>query len=295
MLNNNSSFSFSRQLVFFLCWWLFGFAIAILVIGMITAKLGIESRSVLYVTTIIQDILVFISPVATTAIFISRQPLSLLQLNRSPKLTLVILTITAIFASIPAMNTIIEWNGAMSLPESLRAVEDWMRQSEQQSAMMINRMLDGTSIGNLITGILIIGLLTGLSEELFFRGMLQRLLINRPLNAHLAIWITAIIFSAVHMQFYGFIPRLLLGAFFGYLAWWSHSLWLPIMAHALNNSLVVVSQWLINNGHLSSDINKIGVGDSLSDFMLVSISAVVTAISVYFLYRINRSNQISCG
>lgn len=294
MLDNSSSFGFSRQLGLFLCWWLFGFAIAVLVIGVITAKLGIESRSVLFVTTIIQDILVFISPVATTAVLISRKPLCLLNLNNSLNLKPIILTIIAILASIPAMNVIIEWNAGMSLPQSFHAIEEWMRQSEQQSASLIGRMLDGTSIENLLAGIFIIGILTGLSEELFFRGMLQKILVNRPMNIHLAIWTTAIIFSAVHLQFYGFIPRLLHGAFFGYLAWMGNSLWLPIIAHALNNSLVVISQWLINNNYISSDINKIGVGDTNSDFIIVSISIIITTLSIILLRHNQHINQTSC-
>lgn len=293
MLNNNSSFGFSRQLGLFLCWWIFGFAIAILIIGVITAKLGTDSRAVLFVTTITQDILVFLSPVATTAVLISRRPLQFLQLDNRSNIKTIVLSIIAVIASIPAMNVIIEWNAGMSFPQSLHTIEEWMRQSEQQSSALISRMLDGTSVSNLITGIIIIGILTGLSEELFFRGMLQKILINRPMNAHFAIWTTAIIFSAVHMQFYGFIPRLLLGAFFGYLAWWGRSLWIPIMAHALNNSLVVISQWLINNNYITPNINKIGVGDSLSDFIVVSISVVVTTITIIQLYR-SRINRTSC-
>lgn len=295
MLDNNSSFGFSRQLGLFFCLWLFGFAITILIIGVVTAKFGTESRSVLYVTTIIQDILVFLSPVATASVLISRKPIRLLQLAYKVDVKSIILVGLVAVASIPVMNIIIEWNAGMSLPESLHSVEDWMRQSEQQSAALINKMLEGTSFVDLIVGILIIGILTGLSEEVFFRGMLQKLFMNRPMNPHLAIWITAIIFSAVHMQFYGFVPRLLLGAFFGYLAWWGHSLWLPIIAHALNNSLVVISQWLINNNHIPYDINEIGVGDTASDFTFVSISIVLTAFCVILLYRNRYISQTSCG
>lgn len=299
MLNNNSPLGFSRQLSLFLCWWLFGFAVAVLVIGVITARLGIESRSVLYVTTIIQDILIFLSPVATTAVLISRNPISFLQLNKLPNAKSLLLTIIAAIVSIPAMNVIIEWNASMSLPESLHSVEEWMRQSEAQSASLINNMLSGTSVGNLITAILIIGLLTGLSEELFFRGMFQRILLGRPMNVHLAIWITAIVFSVAHMQFYGFVPRLLLGAFFGYLAWWSKSLWLPVIAHTINNSLVVITQWSINNKYITDDINKIGVGDSCSDILIVCLSIVLTTASLIALYRWRKLspdvNQTFCG
>lgn len=291
MRNNNHSLGFSHQLGLFFCWWLFGFAIAVLVIGVITARLGVESRTVLYVNTIIQDILIFLSPVATTAVFISRNPLHFVSLDKMPGLRSILLTILVIFACIPAMNVIIEWNASMSLPESLHSIEEWMRQSEEQSASLINKMLSGTSVGNLIIAILIIGALTGLSEELFFRGMFQKILIVRPMNVHIAIWITATVFSIAHLQFYGFIPRLLLGAFFGYLAWWSRSLWLPIIAHALNNSLVVISQWAINNKYITDDINKIGVGDTYSDIIIVCISVIVSGCVLVALYRNRKINQ----
>ena len=106
----------------------------------------------------------------------------------------------------------------------------------------MTRQLMGTdTIGSIIMSILIIGLLAGFSEN-FFRGALQRLLSTAGRNIHVAVWLTAFIFSAVHMQFYGFVPRMLLGAMFGYMAVWSGSLWIAVIAHATNNSLVVIAQ-----------------------------------------------------
>ncbi len=78
---------------------------------------------------------------------------------------------------------------------------------------------------------------------IFFRGALQRIMATGGVSAHAAIWIAAFVFSAFHMQFFGFLPRLLIGAFFGYLLWWSGSLWLPVCAHALNNTMALVLEW----------------------------------------------------
>jgi hypothetical protein len=102
---------------------------------------------------------------------------------------------------------------------------------------------------------------------------------------HSAIWITAFIFSTMHFQFYGFIPRLLLGAFFGYLAFWSRSLWLPIFAHTLNNSMVVISTWLIKQNTNAIDVNKIGANFSNGNYLLITISIIATSLGILILYR----------
>ena len=105
------------------------------------------------------------------------------------------------------------------------------------------------------------------------------------MKAHIAIWTTAIIFSAMHFQFYGFIPRVLLGAFFGYLAFWSGSLWLPIFAHALNNSLVVLSTWLVKRNAINIDINKIGTEYTSDSLIFIAISVIATTLVIVILYR----------
>lgn len=227
----HSSQIFMRRLGIFLCFWLFGLLTTAVIIGVLGLKLDMNSAPVLRVMTVIQDILVFITPVAATAVLISRKPLAFLCLDHGIKVSVVGLMLVTLMASIPMMNVIVEWNLSLSLPESMSSIEEWMRGSEERSAKMVETMLSGTSVKALIVSILIVGVLTGLSEELFFRGMLQRILADR-MNIHVAIWLTAIIFSAAHFQFYGFVPRMLLGGFFGYLAWWSRSLWLPVIAHA---------------------------------------------------------------
>lgn len=272
-----------RRLGIFLCFWLFGLLTTAIVIGVLGLKLDMNSAPVLRVMTVIQDILVFITPVAATVVLISRKPLAFLCLDHGIKVSVVGLMLVTLMASIPMMNVIVEWNLSLSLPESMSSIEEWMRGSEERSAKMVETMLSGTSVKALIVSILIVGVLTGLSEELFFRGMLQRILADR-MNIHAAIWLTAIIFSAAHFQFYGFVPRMLLGGFFGYLAWWSRSLWLPVIAHAFNNSLVVAAQWSMSRGNAGFDPNKIGVGEGETGVLLASL--ILTAAGIWALYRV---------
>lgn len=282
---DNSSQIFMRRLGIFLCFWLFGLLTTAVIIGVLGLKLDMNTAPVLRVMTVIQDILVFITPVAATSVIVSRKPLDFLALNRGSSGAVVALTIVTLLASMPLMNFIVDWNASLSLPDGLSAVEVWMKRSEEQSAKMVEVMLSGTSVKALIMSILIVGILTGFSEELFFRGMLQRILADR-MNIHAAIWVTAIIFSAAHFQFYGFVPRMLLGGFFGYLAWWGRSLWLPVIAHALNNSLVVAAQWSMSRGYIGFDPNKLGVGDGETWIALTSAALAVAGICL--LYRMRR-------
>ena len=108
-------------------------------------------------------------------------------------------------------------------------------------------------------------------------------------NPHLAIWITAIIFSAIHLQFYGFIPRMLLGALLGYLFYWSGNLWLSILAHFVNNGFAVVVAYLINSNIISEDAETIGAGDHS---IIIGMSSLMLSSGLLFLVWKNeqRSN-----
>ena len=136
----------------------------------------------------------------------------------------------------------------------LNGIEIWMKNSEEKAKVLTDAFTEGDSLGVLFLNLIVIALLAALSEELFFRGVLQKVLIECTRNKHLGVWIGAIIFSAFHMQFYGFLPRMLMGAFLGYLFLWSGSLWLGIFAHFINNGMAVLIIWLINKNVIPENI-----------------------------------------
>ncbi len=238
-----------------------------------------DTRLVIYASILLQNLCVFIVPAILTTFFITPQPISYLRLNKSPELKFVAYLIIILIISTPAMNYIIHLNESIDLPDS--DIEQWMRNTEAAARAVTEQLTTGMTFPSFIMVICLVGILTGIGEEVFFRGALQRIFIQRPINAHMAIWSTAFIFSALHFQFYGFIPRMLLGAFFGYLAWKSRSLWTPIIAHAFNNSIVVVSAYLASSGLVSSDFNSIGVPQSGELPILAIISLVVTVIGIW--------------
>lgn len=248
------------------------------------AEDGGMTTKALRIFTILQDMLVFILPAIVAAFLATRLPASLLTVNVKPRLSYIMMAILILLTSLPAMEWLIEVNSNMHLPEALGGLEETLRGMEDNASTSIGALSGTGSVGDLIVGILIIGILTGIAEELFFRGAMQNLFMSMPkVRKHFAIWAAAFIFSFMHFQFFGFVPRLLLGAYFGYLIWWTGSVWVPIIAHAFNNSLVVVLSWIsMQNGAAESmeSAASVNVG---SDWYTIVLSVVVTALGLVVL------------
>lgn len=217
------------------------------------------TRAHLLLTGALQNIIGFGGTALATAVFLSVKPMRMLGL-RGGITWRALLGIILVFAvGLPLLNQIIYWNAQMHFPAAMHHFEDTLRGWEQTALSATNVMMKGTSWGTLIVNILLMGVLTGLCEELLFRGTFQRVIASGGVGAHLSIWITAIIFSILHFQFFGFIPRVLLGAFFGYIFYWTGSVWVSASAHAFNNSMVVLTSWLAARGSSSLNFENIGV------------------------------------
>lgn len=253
----------------------FGLVVASIITGALSMWLSGNTKTLLTVSIVMQDLLVFIIPAFITARFITATPLSFLKLNKAPHWRAITFVILLLCVSMPAMNYIVYINEQMSLPEALAPVEAWMRATEDAAKAVTDSFLSNNNLLQMLGCVLLMGVLTGLSEEALFRGALQGVLASSR-NVHFSIWLTAIIFSVLHFQFFGFVPRLLLGAIFGYLFVWTGSLWVPIIAHALNNSVVVVGSYLLSNDSLSESIDIIGVPTEGGFPKLAFISLILT-------------------
>ena len=258
-------------------------------VGLIAASLimGVllrdgASTPMLRVAAVVQDIGVFILPAILTAIIVSYKPASLLAIDKSVDSKLFFLACLTYICATPALETVVTLNNSMTFPESMSGIEQWMREMEKAAGEQVRVLLGGDSVADLVVNILIVGVLAGFSEELFFRGGLQRLMTTSGVNPHIAIWVTAFIFSVFHMQFFGFFPRLLLGAFFGYLLLWSGSLWLPVSIHILNNSIVVACQWA---GDMSDTPLTDGASAGGWNIALTVASLIVTARLIVLMSR----------
>lgn len=267
----------------FFCCFLLMFVIVSIISGLLVSKMTGNPAGAIRIATLLQDILVFMLPAIVTAIMMTRLPARFLWIDSVPRLWPLVLAVVTLFAALPCMNKLIEWNEAITFPEGMGDIEQALRDAENQAAEFVKMILGGASFGSMLVSLCIVGILAGLSEELFFRGAMLRLFRQTNMNPHVAIWLVAIIFSIMHFQFFGFIPRMLLGAYFGYLVWWTRCLWIPIIVHAVNNSVVVIAQWSAEKDGSEAVVNTVGTADTAVWVYIVSL--LLTAFGLYLVYR----------
>lgn len=182
-----------------------------------------------------------------------------------------------------------ELNSKLVLPEWLSFIENWMKNAEHQGEMVTEAFLSTTSTTGLVVNIFMIAILPAFAEEILFRGALASIFRIWTRNVHLAVFLSSFIFAAIHLQFYGFLPRFLLGIALGYLFFWSGSLWLPIAAHFANNFLSVIIEFLYRKGIILTDAENFGMNNA--PLLLVISIASVTGI-LYYIYRTTAAKGI---
>ena len=233
--------------------------------------------------SVAQNALAFILPAALLPSFIGRNTGEWLNIKPHGNLRVYIGLILMIAASLPAMHVLIDLNESLRFPESMSSFEQTLRAMEEKGSASSALVLANNTVGQLIVSVLAVGVLTGIGEEFFFRAGVQNILTRFGLRPIWAIAIAAAIFSAAHFQFFGFFPRLVLGAWFGWLYWRYRSIWPAATAHALNNTLVVVSTWAIDRGYLSSDFEMYGVPESRGWIMAIaSIGLCMLVFRLFF-------------
>lgn len=195
-------------------------------------------------------------------------------------------------AASPIMELISRWNMEMSLPESLKSAETWMRTQEDAMADLTKNLVMVDSLSLLLTNIVVMAIIPAIVEEFFFRGALQTICYRIFDNQHAAIWITAIIFSAIHVQFFGFFPRMILGLIFGYAFVWTKNIWVPVFAHFVNNaSVTIIAYFFHKQGKTYEDLQS---AEIYSPIIYLS-SFIVTLLIGYYFYKkskeVNRLNE----
>lgn len=179
----------------------------------------------------------------------------------------------------PVNSVFIEWNANINFPEFMSGFEAWARETEDTAARMTKQLTQFDSFGQFLIGFTVIAVFAGLGEELVFRGMIQNMLHKAFGNIHVAIWIAAFLFSLIHLQFFGFLPRMLLGALFGYLYYWSGSLWIPVFSHMLNNGFMLIMIYLNSIDVLDFDLEN---SDTAPWFAVLLFAIITVGLMFYF-------------
>lgn len=247
-----------------------------------------ESLIVLKYFQTVQAIGLFILPPLILAYLYQGSISKYLYLNKSFQGSSFLMVIVLMVFMMPFINFTAELNSRLSLPSWLSDVEQWMRNSEDEAARLTEAFLNVKTIPGLAFNLFMVAFLPAIGEELLFRGVIQKIFTRMTRNHHWGIWISAILFSAMHMQFFGFIPRMVLGAVFGYLLVWSGSMWLPMLGHFLNNAIAVTAMFLVNNGTIGEGVEDYGS----TSYYAATISLVIIAALLYLIKRENAGNKI---
>ena len=241
----------------------------------------------------IGSILMFIAPPLILYGVTRNQPLRALGFKPISQVWVLLLGVALMFVSLPVTNQLTVWNEAMKLPAAFEQIEALMQQMEEMAGDFTERMLQVDTLWGLLFNLIVIALIPAIGEELTFRGVLQQWLVKGVKNPHIGILLAAAIFSFIHMQFYGFFPRMFLGMLLGYLFYYSGSLWVSILMHFVNNGSAVLIAYLEHKGLIETSAEEFGATDNL---YLILGSFVITVASIIIIqYKYGRKQQSQDG
>lgn len=259
-----------------------GFAVVFFTSGMdglrAAATNDYSDVSAFKILLVAQQIGLFLVPAIFLSIIEGKKPTHFYGLD-APKLNLLLLVAILSICWMPLMAFSNEWNQKMVFPGFLKGIESWMREMEDNMMKTTEALLKMKSTGHLLVNLLVIAVVPAICEEFLFRGAVQRTIFRIKSNAHVAIWLSAIIFSTIHFQFYGFLPRLLLGAAFGYVYFWTGSIWYAVFAHFLNNAYAVCVAYYLQANNQSynnaEDISMPWYGYLISVILTLALFGLV--------------------
>jgi len=203
---------------------------------------------------------------------------------------LILVIFLMVWSYFPLSGFLVQWNESWQLPDFLQSFEAKAKASEERIKRLTEYLIDFQTNVEFIVGFLVIAVLPGIGEELFFRGLLQTSVQKLTRNPHIAIWLTGFLFSAFHLQLYGLVPRFLLGVLFGYIFYWSGSLWLSVWAHFLNNGITLLLMTVVKDNFSDTILSQEKPTISLS---VAGLSSVFFVFILSLFYNLCRKRTIT--
>jgi membrane protease YdiL (CAAX protease family) len=231
-----------------------------------------------------QTIGLFVVPPFLFSWLYSHSPWQYLKAHFKLDIGSVIFVIILIFVAVPFIGYLGKLNQSLDLPDTLKSIEDWLIKREDTARELTQKFLTAKGTNELILNIFMIGVLPAIGEEFVFRGVLQKVLHKWTKNIHWAVIISAFAFSAMHVQFYGLLPRFMLGLLFGYFLVWTGSIWLPVIGHFLNNTTAVVYYYFLQRNENISMQN-------LNEFELSTPVIILSAAGIVFFCYLIYANE----
>ncbi len=202
--------------------------------------------------------------------------------------------ILALIVSMPFISVMGYYNQQMELPAALSGIENWMRLLEDQAETTIQKFIAVETTSGLLFNLFMIAVIPALGEEFLFRGVIQQIFTKMTRNYHWGIWISAFLFSAFHFQFFGFIPRLLLGALFGYVLVYSGSIWIPVIGHFVNNAIGVISLYRAQDG--VGEFEKVVDPDfstGIGNYWPIALISLLVTVQLVLMMRKRRVSEVA--
>ncbi|MCQ2250499.1 MAG: CPBP family intramembrane metalloprotease [Bacteroidales bacterium] len=265
------------------------FTIIFVVIGDILAVLIFGKDDMVHATVPVLQFLqgsislgLFVLPAAALCFMCGRGTVAeRMGISPRPRILSIIICVGIMLVSMPLVSYLEELNLRMVLPESMKAVEDWMRAKEADAAALTQKLIDSPSLSTYAANLLILALMPAVGEELTFRMGLQRTILSEttPIPKYWTAIITAVIFSAIHLQFFGFVPRMVLGFFLGLMLLYTRGAICSVVAHFFNNAFAVTSAMLAARGVKSN------IDPYLEHPLVIILSGVATVALFVLLHR----------
>lgn len=227
----------------------------------------------------------FVAPALLFAFIMDKHFWRYLHLHIKPRMRLLLIAILLVLVAMPFNDALVYVNQQIHLPEALSGLEDWMRASEERANALMAKFLLMDTWGDYLLNLLMIALLAALGEELLMRAVLQPIFVRWTSSAHWGIWITAFIFSFIHLQFYGFFARMFLGAMLGYLYIHTSNLWVPIVAHFFNNAVAV--SFVFFTGKDMEDMSATIEQQGSAMWYLTAFSLLLVLLCLWYLKRLS--------
>jgi len=233
----------------------------------------------------------FLVPALVAGLLFHGRSLEYLSAKVKPLWITLVLSVLVVLGSVPVINFLAEFNMNISLPERFSGLEERIRETEAQAEELMNLFLSDTSVSRFTINLLMIAVIPAFGEEFFFRGVLQKIFTEWFRSKHAAIIVVAVLFSFMHLQFLGFIPRILLGALFGYMLVWTGSIWVPVLAHFVNNSIGVTYYFFYYRGLIGEELNTIGSDKESVAYTISSIIFLVLIMGAIWLVEKRKANR----
>ena len=224
----------------------------------------IMERACLKYVMALQHISIFVVPSLIISHLMDGNCFAYLRTGKLPGGWVILFAALISLLVIPVNSDVAILNSRLTLPEWMSGIEKWIILKEDEAFRITGWLIYAKSNAGLALNIIVLALLPAIGEEFIFRGIFQQIFHKWFRSGHLAVWVTAIIFSAVHLQFFGFLPRLILGLLFGYLFLWSGSIWLPVLAHFINNAIPVIVAFFTGWDNMDETLSEFTHGSGYS-------------------------------